>query len=147
MIVRPSAAIIRDKKLLLMKYNYGGHYVFGLPGGNPDAGETMAQTLSREINEELGVSITVKSLLLTGEVIFKDKKISTLHCVFQGEIRWGDPALNPEQTSALDLYWAGLDEACSLNLYPNVGKELSRRLEAEEKQLDVYIGRIDQKWF
>jgi 8-oxo-dGTP diphosphatase len=53
MKVRPAALIIRDQHLLVMRYRYGTSDVFMLPGGNQDPGETLSDTIKREIQEEL----------------------------------------------------------------------------------------------
>lgn len=147
MIVRPCLAIIQDNKILLLKYNYSGNEVYGLPGGNPEPNDTLTQTVTRELKEELNIEVTVEKLLLTGEVMFPEKGLSTLHCVFSGSIAGGMPKINPVETSALEAVWANLDTIDSLNLYPNVGLELKQLLLSDISQNNPYIGKINQKWF
>jgi ADP-ribose pyrophosphatase YjhB (NUDIX family) len=147
MHVRPCLAIIQDNKILLLKYNYSGNDVFGLPGGNPEPGDTLAQTVTRELKEELNLEVTVENLLLTGEVIFLEKGLSTLHCLFSGSITSGVPQINPAETSALKAVWVEVDKIDSLNLYPNVGRELKELLTTRENRANPYIGRINQQWF
>lgn len=147
MLVRPSLAIIREDKVLLLQYNYSGTEVYGLPGGNPEPGETLEQTLVRELKEELNLQIAVENLLLTGEVIFPEKNRATLHCVFSGRITDGVPKLNPAETSALHAAWVDAAIIDQLNLYPNVGRELKELLASGSTAHNPYMGRINQKWF
>jgi hypothetical protein len=89
----------------------------------------------------------VGQLLLTGEVLFPEKNLSTLHCVFSGTLTGGTPQINPEETSALEAIWMDVDKIDSLNLYPNVGRELKELLTSGKTDSNPYIGRIQQQWF
>lgn len=145
MKIRPSMIITQNNRILLMKYNYSGNNVFGLPGGNPDDGETLEAALIRELAEELGVKVQVGPLLFVGEVILPDKGKITLHCIFSGEIMAGTPALNPIETTALSLEWLPLDQLSSINMYPNVGRYIDEL--QNKNRPDMYLGRIEQQWF
>ena len=52
--------IIRDGEHILLARAKGKSYSF-LPGGHHEMEETIAQTLVRELREELGVDATVKN--------------------------------------------------------------------------------------
>ena len=152
MNVRPSIALSRlsasgNPELLLMHYRYNGHDVYALPGGNPDRGETLHQTLERELMEELGVSVVVEDeLLVGGEVLIPERKEDTLHLVFSGEIIAGNPILNPAETTAVAVAWKPANELPDLNLYPNVGSYLQRWL-VVYAQPAGYVGPIIQPFF
>jgi 8-oxo-dGTP diphosphatase len=141
MKVRPSIAIIENNRILLMRYRYGDTDVYNLPGGNVDKGETLTETVVRELMEELGIKVEIGKMILSGDVIMPEGKEDVLHCVFEGKILAGKPILNPKETSALELVWmplVGLDE---LEMYPNVGKHLSKSLDFQ------YVGKIEQTWW
>ena len=145
MKVRPAALILKDNSVLLMQYKYDDADVFGLPGGNPDPGETLAEALKRELNEELGVEIEVKEMCIVGEVCLPQLKNDVLHCVFEAHIVVGDPRPNPAQTTAIGAVWLPVESLGSLNLYPNVGRQIEEFL--KNQNAPVYVGKIDQKYF
>ena len=145
MKVRPSIAIVENNHLLLMKYRYGNTNVYNLPGGNVDKGETLTETVARELIEELGIKVEVGTMILLGDVIMPEGKEDVLHCVFEGKILTGKPVLNPKETSALALVWMPLVELHELEMYPNVGAEL-QRFYLKGSGID-YMGRIAQRWF
>ena len=145
MKVRPSVVIIENESVLLMRYRYGQTDVYNLPGGNVDKGETLAQTVVRELQEELGIEITVEKMILTGDVIMPEGKEDILHCVFLAKILEGKPILNPIETSALEVVWKPIKELNTLDMYPNVGTELERILSQ-----DIgfqYVGKVEQEWY
>jgi 8-oxo-dGTP diphosphatase len=55
---RPTAIIIKDDKVLLMKRERENQIYFVFPGGHVEDDETPEQTLEREIKEELNFDIT-----------------------------------------------------------------------------------------
>jgi 8-oxo-dGTP diphosphatase len=145
MTVRPAVALVERGHILLMQYRYGETDVYNLPGGNPDPNETLTQTVERELEEELGVTVEVGKMILTGEVLRPEAKKDVLHCVFGGEIISGIPEINPEQTSAKAIVWMPLSQLHTLAMYPQVGEELQAFFRNE---LDSpYIGKIKQQWY
>ena len=144
MKVRPSVIIIENNHLLLLRYNYGGNEVFALPGGNPDAGETLTQTLQRELSEELNIDIETSELLFVGEVILPNQK-DTLHCCFAAKIIGGIPELNPDQTTALEMVWKSIMQLHEINLYPNIGDAIQDSMLMGHTA--VYVSKIEQKYF
>lgn len=142
MKVRPSVAIVENNQVLLMRYRYGNTDVFNLPGGNVDKGETLASTVVRELQEELGIDIELEPMILTGDVIMPEGKEDVLHCVFKAKILNGKPMLNPKETSALEVLWKPIEELNQLDMYPNVGLELQKVL----SQGFEYIGKVRQQW-
>ena len=67
MKVRPSIAIVENNHLLLMQYRYGNTDVYNLPGGNVDKGETLSETVVRELMEELGVEVNLETMIFPEE--------------------------------------------------------------------------------
>jgi mutator protein MutT len=87
-----TAAFIRKRKNFLItqrlnKDKFGGLWEF--PGGKQEKGETLEECLTREISEELALSITIKKHLLNVEHSYTEAKI-TLH-VFDCQVDAGTP--------------------------------------------------------
>lgn len=145
MNIRPAILIIQDNKILTMQYRYGDADVYNLPGGNVEFGETMSDTLAREMVEELNIEVTVNELITIGEVFFPENKKHTLHALFKGKIINGDPIINPAETSALAVKWLNINDLPNINLYPNITNTIVKYL---NNQLEnPYIGQINQQWF
>lgn len=149
MKVRPSALIWRQQasqtEILLMHYCYGGQDVFALPGGNPDRGEILTETIIREIREELGVSVDVGEMILAGEMLLSERNDDVLHVVFAARNLRGEPVLNPAETTALNLVWKPISELANLNLYPNIGLRIQSWFRSATYL--GYVGRIEQQYF
>lgn len=143
--VRPAILIIENQKILTMQYNYGGQEVYNLPGGNLELGEHLSDALAREMQEELGIEVSVGEMILVGEIYFEARKKHTLHLLFEGKITSGIPTLNPKETSALAIKWLNINDLDKINLYPNLSKQIQDYL--AEKLSNKYIGKIDQQWF
>jgi 8-oxo-dGTP diphosphatase len=144
MKVRPSILVIENQEVLLLRYRYGNVDVYNLPGGNPEPGETLTETLVRELQEELGIKIEVRTMILSGEVILPEQKEDVLHCVFRANVAFGTPVLNPAETSALEVVWIDISEINTVEMYPNVGYELQRVIMQESNY--QYVGKIPQQW-
>lgn len=128
-----------------MRYSYGGQDVFALPGGNPERGEILPQTIIREIREELGVSVDVGEMILAGEMLLSERNDDVLHVVFAARNLQGEPALNPAETTALDLIWKPIAELDKLNMYPNIGARIQPWFRSATYL--GYVGRIEQQYF
>jgi len=55
--IHVSAAVIIDEQERLLLVRKAGTTAFMQPGGKPEPGESGAQTLSRELEEELGIRV------------------------------------------------------------------------------------------
>ncbi len=144
MNVRPAILIIENDRMLTLEYQYDSQTVYNLPGGNVEFGETMSQTLQREMMEELGIKVSVGELAMVGEIHLPDKNKYTLHCLFEGIIIEGKPQINPQNTSAKAIKWLNINELSNFHLYPNFKKEIPLWL--DDKLEDYYIGKIEQVW-
>jgi 8-oxo-dGTP diphosphatase len=63
-ILKIGLAVLEHDRLLLVRKRGSSLYI--LPGGKPELGETDGQTLAREIEEELGCSVSEDGLVFLG---------------------------------------------------------------------------------
>lgn len=128
-----------------MRYSYGGQDVFALPGGSPERGEILPETVIREVQEELGILIEVGEMVLAGEMLLTQRNDDVLHVVFAVRMFTGTLILNSAETSALEVVWKPINELGNLNLYPNIGYKLQPWFDSASYL--GYIGRIEQQYF
>ncbi len=141
---RPALVLIENNHLLVMKYQYGDHFIYNLPGGNPDPGELLSETIARECMEELSVDVEVGEMLLMGQVSGSEQRDDVLHILFEGELLAGIPELQVGETSAMEVLWMPIDQIAQVTMYPNVGENLLDLLLTQQK--GKYIGTIQQPW-
>lgn len=64
--IRVSAAVIRDERGRLLVVRKTGTTAFMQPGGKPEPGETAAEALVRELEEEIGIRPAESALTALG---------------------------------------------------------------------------------
>lgn len=66
-MIRVSAAVITDAAGRLLLVRKRGTTAFMQPGGKPEPGESAAETLARELAEEVGLRVRADELMPLGE--------------------------------------------------------------------------------
>lgn len=86
-----AAVIEREGKILITRRPAGAHLagLWEFPGGKPQAGESAAEALRREIEEELGAEVRVGERIDAVEWPYPDKlvRIAFFRCQVSGEPR------------------------------------------------------------
>lgn len=136
MRIRPGAYIVRDHRVLTLKYTYSGGIIYALPGGNLEFGEELESALVRELEEELGIRCRPGEVLHVAEVMHRGE--NTIHFIFKCGDFPGEPQLNPAETKAEEIAWLPLSELDRFTLYPNIGSALMRA------EAPVFLGVIEQ---
>lgn len=100
-----SAAIIRDGKVLVVRRaRKPALSLYSLPGGVVEAGETLAEAVTREVREETALTIEPVALAGNREVIVRDANghIERHFVILCFAAHWlsGEPVLNEELDDA-----------------------------------------------
>ena len=124
--------ILRCGKILLIKREVPGVFFgyWGIPGGGQEKGETLVETVMREVAEEIGLKVDVVKKL--GELI--GSVSGTPQHIFLCRYVSGD--INPGVPEVTDVKWVAYEKISRLRIVPYL-KEflLSLKLEALEKEL------------
>ncbi len=113
-IILPGAAgLVRDEqgRILLQKRRDVG--LWGFPGGGQELGESILDTLRREVLEEVGLVVEPRRLIglytsPTPRVMFPNgDEVQPFVCLFECQAIGGALALNAEES--LELGWFDLD--------------------------------------
>jgi len=141
------AVIIRDGKLLvLIKRDQVSTYAV-LPGGGQTWGETLADALVRECQEEIGAKVRVGKLLFIREYRSAQHEFAELNSdIHQVEFYFKcklSKDYHPAQGSLPDpgqeeVRWVALDELDAAHLYPRVICPLLADL--KHADFPIYLG-------
>jgi len=132
MKVRCCALIVKDKRILTLKYLYPNSDVYALPGGGQQDGETMRAALIREVAEELSVDIEPTGILLVGDSPASKFLPQTVHVVFTARILSGDPAIASQHTKANACVWLDANHITKTMLYPAINAHIADYLDHQE---------------
>ncbi|MTI65402.1 MAG: NUDIX domain-containing protein [Firmicutes bacterium] len=120
------ALVIKDNRLLFLKRSDESKFAKGLwdiPGGKLEFGETLEDSLSREIFEETKIETDVKeNLAVSTGINLKDKK-QYVSIIYTAEYISGSIKLDLEHS---DYKWLTIEEAQNYNLVYYVKEALEK---------------------
>ena len=116
--IRVSAAVIVDDEGRVLVVRKKGTTRFMQPGGKPEPGEDAAQTLVRELHEELGVLLDERDLQPLGTFISEAANEPGHRVVADAFVASIDPASVTVQAELAELRWIARDEVADLPLAP-----------------------------
>ena len=128
--VRAAGVMIHNGKILTHRNINSDHYA--LVGGRVEIGESSADTVKREIKEELGKNIEITGYISTVENFFEIKGSKYHEIMFVHKIEFTDeedkkieyPMKNIEGTDYLQYEWLDLDSIDEYPLLPMAIKDV-----------------------
>ena len=128
--VRSAGVIIHNGKILLHRNVNSGHYA--LIGGRVEIGESSANTIKREIKEELGKDVEITGYISTIENFFEMKGSKYHEIMFVHKIEFANEEdkkieyimKNIEGKDYLQYEWLEMDKIDEYPLLPRAVKDI-----------------------
>jgi ADP-ribose pyrophosphatase YjhB (NUDIX family) len=116
--IRVGAAIMKDDLILLMHRFKNGREYYVFPGGKDEEGESIEQTLTREIAEEVSLTVNAIGPLLL-EFSDEANKTQLVYIVtdFSGEVALGGE--EKERMNEHNQYYPEWHDIKDIHLLPN----------------------------
>lgn len=139
--IRVAPVILQDGRLLLVRHTKGDRTYWLLPGGGVEYGESLAEALRREVQEETGLEVEVGALLFANDSIPPDRSRHVVNLYFLARVVGGALEVGDEQNLA-ELRFVSMDELSRLEFYPDVRQELRAAIEAGLPDRATYLGNL-----
>ncbi|MFF1540897.1 NUDIX domain-containing protein [Microbacterium sp. NPDC058269] len=116
--IHVSAAVIVDEAGRVLVVRKQGTSMFMQPGGKPEAGESAAQTLIRELDEELGLVLDESALRPLGTFVSAAANEPGHRVVAEAFATSVDPGAVTVQAELAELRWITPADVATLPLAP-----------------------------
>jgi len=109
--------IVNKQGMILLVSSHKWFDKLTIPGGHIELGETMQDSVVREVKEEVGLDISVERLLLTQEAIYTSQFWKKRHYIFFDFLcRCERNHVTLDNREIQDYSWVWPGEALRLNL-------------------------------
>jgi 8-oxo-dGTP diphosphatase len=133
-----SGVIISDNKILLVQNkDENGYYLWSLPGGVVEDGESLEDALFREIYEEVGLKVKEKQLIYIHESFIPEYSAQSLVTVFQVTVYDGNPIPHDPDAEIVQVKWVPINDVQNYITHSAVVGPLKRWLETRKSFYSV----------
>lgn len=139
-LVPAATAIVSDDQGRILLQRRADNDLWALPGGGMDYGETIGQTVTREVREETGLDVEPVGIvgIYTDPnhlIEYSDGEVRQQFSIcFRTRLRGGELLLSDEST---DLRWVPPAQLDDLNIHPSIRLRIDHFL---EDRAEPYIG-------
>lgn len=125
----------KDNEILLQKRcnNEYCSKLYAIPGGSVEAGESVLETIVREADEELGITLLEKDLKVVHTMHFKSKHGEFIHFFVEAHKWEGEPKIM-EPNKCSEIKWFPIEE-----LPENITAENKQGIELSNKGVSFSI--------
>ncbi|KAF0207602.1 MAG: hypothetical protein FD171_1661 [Actinobacteria bacterium] len=141
--VRVAAVVVIDGKILLVRQRRTGEPYYLLPGGGVDAGETLAEALTREVREETGLDVALARPLFISDTIEPGGTRHVVNITFLTEVTGGELETDPSDPSIEGIDLMAASALSSIDLRPPIADAL---FDASQKAYDVPTAYLGPLW-
>lgn len=138
--VRASGIVFKYGKVALVRHDnsHNGTYYL-LPGGGLEKDETIEECVVREVKEEIGLDVKIKSLAYYEDVISEDDH--TLHIIFRCDILGGNVENLDPDLKVKEIVFMDEKDFKTINFFP---KTLKKKLFVEkDEKLSISLGKTN----
>lgn len=139
-VVPSAVAIVLDSSGKILLIHKTDNDLWALPGGGHEIGESIADTVAREVKEETGYDVEVETLTGTytnpGHVMaYDDGEVRQQFSIaFRARLIGGEARTSSESSEVL---WVSPDQVQKLDMHPSMRMRLQHALERRDTP---YIG-------
>ena len=137
--IRVAGILMKEDKILLVRHEKNKNSYWLLPGGGVEFGETAADALIREFQEEVGLAIQIKSLVLVHDSIPPDKHRQVLNLYYLVTSLNFDLNVTPDAVLR-DAGFYPLPKFKEMRINPDVKNEIFEGIETDWKLGSRYLG-------
>ena len=138
--IRVAGILIQDAKILLAEHHKAGETYWVIPGGRVKFGETLKETLVREMKEETGLDVEVGKRTLINDFIQKGEVRQVLNIYFEVRPKEG---LSKWQKKCAGILrrtkFFSSEELGRITLRPKITQEILQILAGKWPQ-ETYLG-------
>lgn len=121
--VRVGAVILRDRQVLMAEHEKDNKRYWLLPGGGMQHGETLEDTVRRELWEEAWLRVKPGRVLFVNDTITPDGSRHILHITVEASIVSGEPKLGIDHR-VRQIAWLTVEQLQGITVYPNLREPL-----------------------
>ncbi len=121
------AILAKKDKILLVRDPQDTDGTWEIPGGRMDEGETIENTLKREIHEELGAEVKLGKFVYSQQFRRRaDGLDGTLHCmlVYEAELMHPENPFTLDPKEVAETKWITKDELDNQKIFDNCRRAL-----------------------